>query len=32
MKDDTYHLNQTPIDLCCELIKHIPLVKDDRVL
>jgi hypothetical protein len=32
MKDETYFFHQTPIELCKELIKKIPLQSNDKVL
>jgi len=31
IKDETYYFHQTPNDLCVELIKLVPLVKNDKV-
>jgi len=32
IKDEVYYFHQTPVELCIELIKHVPLIQGDRVL
>ena len=31
-KNDIYYFHQTPVELCKELIKHVPLIVGDKVL